>query len=39
MGHAALRNLPGYDPNVASSRLQARKIMEKWATGLTRDWR
>jgi peptide/nickel transport system substrate-binding protein len=29
----AMRNLPGYDPDVASSRAQARKIMEKLGYG------
>jgi peptide/nickel transport system substrate-binding protein len=29
----AMRNLPGYDPDVASNRVQARKIMEKLRYG------
>ena len=29
----AMRNLPGYDPDVASSRAKARKIMEKLGYG------
>ena len=29
----AMRNLPGYDPDIASSRAQARKIMEKLGYG------